>query len=149
MEEKRLYGVYYQKNNDDELMHYGVLGMKWGVRRYQNKDGSLTPAGKKKVSNDSKMYKHKYEKASNAIKDYYDDLHKQNSYINPSTGNRIVIYNYKKREKAQAYMDDLNIFGKKLKDFYGDGFHEEGSIINGKLYVRAKLNDIIIVDTED
>lgn len=28
-------------------MHYGVLGMKWGVRRYQNKDGSLTSAGKK------------------------------------------------------------------------------------------------------
>lgn len=30
----------------DELMHYGVKGMKWGVRRYQNKDGSLTDAGK-------------------------------------------------------------------------------------------------------
>lgn len=32
--------------NEDELMHYGVKGMKWGVRRYQNKDGSLTAAGK-------------------------------------------------------------------------------------------------------
>lgn len=30
----------------DILVHYGVKGMKWGVRRYQNKDGSLTPAGK-------------------------------------------------------------------------------------------------------
>lgn len=31
-----------------ELYHHGVKGMKWGVRRYQNKDGSLTPAGKKR-----------------------------------------------------------------------------------------------------
>ena len=32
----------------NELYHHGVKGQKWGVRRYQNKDGSLTPAGKKK-----------------------------------------------------------------------------------------------------
>ena len=36
---------------NDELMHHGVLGMKWGVRRFQNKDGSLTAAGKKRVQN--------------------------------------------------------------------------------------------------
>lgn len=34
---------------DNELYHYGVKGMKWGVRRYQNKDGSLTSAGKKRA----------------------------------------------------------------------------------------------------
>lgn len=34
------------------LVHYGVKGMKWGVRRYQNKDGTLTSAGKKRYSDD-------------------------------------------------------------------------------------------------
>ncbi|MBR1703108.1 MAG: hypothetical protein IJ716_14370 [Lachnospiraceae bacterium] len=31
-----------------ELTHHGILGMKWGVRRYQNTDGTLTEAGKKR-----------------------------------------------------------------------------------------------------
>ena len=38
----------WQYNNTDELQHWGIKGMRWGVRRYQNEDGSLTPAGKKR-----------------------------------------------------------------------------------------------------
>ena len=32
--------------DNNYVMHFGIKGMRWGVRRYQNKDGSLTPAGK-------------------------------------------------------------------------------------------------------
>lgn len=36
----------------NELTHHGVRGMKWGIRRFQNKDGSLTPAGKKRYGDE-------------------------------------------------------------------------------------------------
>ena len=38
---------------DSYIAHHGIIGMKWGVRRYQNKDGTLTNAGKARYSTDS------------------------------------------------------------------------------------------------
>ena len=54
-----------------ELKHWGIKGMKWGIRRYQNKDGSLTRAGKKRQAanlekaRQAKSDKKKYEDAKN------------------------------------------------------------------------------------
>ena len=44
----------YILTSDGELYHHGTKGMKWGRRRYQNEDGSLTAAGKKRYARDAR-----------------------------------------------------------------------------------------------
>ena len=43
----------WEYNSPNELYHHGILGMKWGIRRFQNKDGTLTSAGRKRLKQNS------------------------------------------------------------------------------------------------
>lgn len=88
----------YILTSDGELRHWGIKGQKWGVRRYQNKDGSLTPAGKKRYDNWSedakeadRIKKKKVYEMSNAELNKLNtrqNLERNHAQLNPSSVKR-------------------------------------------------------------
>lgn len=77
--------TFYVKKSTDDICHYGILGQRWGVRRYQNKDGSLTSVGQKR-------YAKQFDKAYNKAWKY-----------NEKTGQ--AEYNYKNNVKLTKKTD--------------------------------------------
>lgn len=88
---------------NNELYHYGVKGMKWGVRRYQNKDGSLTPKGKKRYSDKSNNNSSSANKLINNMKNK-----KVSSLSSAGSGEEIAIY----AVTLAAYLGTLYGLGK-------------------------------------
>lgn len=88
--------------NYNELYHHGIKGMKWGVRRYQNADGSLTEKGKKRYRRD------------------YDDIKKEQILAERATtlnrtGNR-ALDNYNNKYYNQKAQQKLNLLLKRIGD---------------------------------
>lgn len=70
-----LYGYEFVRESD--LVHYGVQGMKWGVRRYQNEDGTLTVTGRlreqSEIRRDARRRDRKLEKNERFVYESIND----------------------------------------------------------------------------
>lgn len=75
-------------NNRNFLQHHGLKGMKWGVRRYQYADGSLTPEGKKRYSRDATAKG--YDKYDSESGTYYKNSKKNGKTVLKADPNRYV-----------------------------------------------------------
>lgn len=85
----------YNYSYSDVLVHHGIKGQKWGVRRYQNENGSLTNAGKKRYSSfATKRYARKAQK-------YKDKADKALSEHKPDSIDRSYKYKHKAKEYSQ------------------------------------------------
>lgn len=95
----------------NELQHHGIKGMKWGIRRFQNTDGSLTSAGRKRYNNEKETTVEDYQKALDRVKtasSSVDAIKRINSDINqvkdPTMERRI--------RKTASQMSDKELYEK-------------------------------------
>lgn len=110
----------------DFIEHYGIKGQRWGVRRYQNEDGSLTPAGRKRLSKDYKKLSVKVTKdlSKNYEKMNIDSYNEASKYMNETGLNKINSKKYKDQDSYfEAFEKEFNdkmgsILNKSLYDFY-------------------------------
>ena len=128
----------------DDLYHHGIKGMKWGVRRFQRKDGSLTSAGKKRYLDDPSVTSSKAKMESDRVKQRlanaeYNKAYNKAAYI-PTKSNRQAL--------SKAYADKIKADSeyRRSKFDYGTNkeaarLRESGKEIKNKSKHRLKLEE--------
>ena len=87
-------------NVNNYLMHYGINGQKWGIRRFENEDGTLTPAGKKRYEKVKAAFAKRVQKEGK--KDYALDRGKfDKQYARDSSGRKM---SYRTRYATEKMM---------------------------------------------
>lgn len=97
----------YKVITTSELYHHGVLGQKWGVRRYQNKDGSLTNAGKKRYSDSARKFVTWEYDTDKKINKLRDQQSKEIDAIPKLKDNEWYTKDRKLTDKAHKYYDKV------------------------------------------
>lgn len=78
---------------NEELYHHGILGQKWGVRRYQNSDGSLTSAGKRRYygqREDAQEYKYN-KSGESGMKGLGTKIRTESSHMSDKTKKALIV----------------------------------------------------------
>ncbi len=116
----------------NELYHFGVPGMRWGVRRYQNVDGSLTSRGRKRFKEVSKSSKEQERVRKESLKLLGKDLKRTDRKYEKVNQKFEKTNEQKYADKAKAYLSKSKDLKTKISNI------DSGSLKAGKDYVTTK-----------